>query len=355
MTKPPSYLFLSLLFTAFLFAAAPAHAITEDTTPNSSPETFWQLQQSWDKGDYKIELWNSLAPPDAKDDSDGYLIEQKIIIRQGEAIRDIFVDQKLEFDRLNPLGNDAPEAETSDDDNALPFTNVTGRSADELVIEGWSGGAHCCSTIYVVRLGNSYKRVLELPTFDAGVEFLQLAGDAGYEIRTGDTAFTYWNTSFATSPIPTVIMTYDWGSDTYMFAGWLMRKTGLNADKISQLEEELGADEWVNEPMENTMLIGPTTVTPLPPSALWSIMLEYIYAGRWNVAVDYMKKKWPPATAGKEEFLTSFTCQLRKSRWWRDLAGLNSLPENFRANDCPVEIEATAPTPPADVSESLTP
>ncbi|MBI1273016.1 MAG: hypothetical protein GC131_02890 [Alphaproteobacteria bacterium] len=324
---------------------ASTEAAQDGGAQTQSPEEAlldWQLQKSWDYKDFTVEQWTAPEP----DGSPGLAQSQKIVVRRGGTIRDMIEDQLVSLEWVG-LGEDAnentDEAEQNEapampDNDELPLAAITGGEANELVITAWSGGAHCCNTTYIARLApGGYKRLLTLPTGDAGTEIKRIDGAEAWSVVTADTVFAYWNTSFAGSPMPSVIFAYDAASDSYRFSGAMMKRRGANEARIREREQEIAPEDWVMEPAFNTMLVGPTIVTPLPPVALWDIMLEYIYAGRWPAAIAVLDAKWPEDIAGRAEFLASFTCRLRKSAYWADIAALNDLPPGTGAQACPIE------------------
>jgi len=100
---------------------------------------------------------------------------------------------------------------------ALSGTDLDGSGWPNVVIETYSGGAHCCFVTYVYDLGETLAAV-ELPPPPGGnapIEFADLDSDGVYEILTADDSFAYAYCAFAGSPAVRVILAYDAGGRRY--------------------------------------------------------------------------------------------------------------------------------------------
>jgi hypothetical protein len=89
---------------------------------------------------------------------------------------------------------------------------VTGDTRAELVFSNYSGGAHCCYTtaIYSIEPAPAApKRILNLSTDDCSGELEDLDKDGVAEFRTCDPVFGYAFCSFAFTPFPPVVFSYD--------------------------------------------------------------------------------------------------------------------------------------------------
>jgi len=74
------------------------------------------------------------------------------------------------------------------------------------------------------------------------------------------------------------------------------------------------------------------------PPALWDRMLALIYSGQAPLARDFLERAW----AGKADDRAGFwhdlvQCQLRRSIYWPNVAGLNGWPPDQPAADCPTD------------------
>jgi hypothetical protein len=95
--------------------------------------------------------------------------------------------------------------------DALNGTDVTGEGNPDVVIQTYTGGAHCCFSTIIYDLGPPLSKVLETPQSNCGVTLVQLDPDSAYEILTCDDIFAYVYCCYAGSPIVRVILDYEPG------------------------------------------------------------------------------------------------------------------------------------------------
>jgi hypothetical protein len=242
-------------------------------------------------GAYTVEI--------VRDDSGG---AQTAVIRQGG--RTVWQGTGFRFGY-----GDAPGADP-DSAAARPpaVRDLTGDGVPELVLHDWSGGAHCCFTFYVFTLGPRLAVLDTLPLADSDMaRFEDLDGDGRYELRTNDWAFAYWNTSFAGSPAPEVVL--EPGEDGFRLAERFARKPPLPADTVRARVARV-RDEWTGE-------------RRFPPVLLWATMIEMIYGGNAAQVPGFVDCAWKGDATGKEVFLRYFHDQLMQSPYYAELGALN--------------------------------
>ncbi len=87
-----------------------------------------------------------------------------------------------------------------------PGDDLNGDGGPNLLLEAYSGGAHCCFTYTLLALDEAGVMVLtELFTSHAGASVVDLAGDGRRQLVTADMRYAYEFCSFAESPAPTVV------------------------------------------------------------------------------------------------------------------------------------------------------
>ena len=87
--------------------------------------------------------------------------------------------------------------------------NFFGSKQPVIVMNTWSGGAHCCSTSYFLELGEKFRLIQKIETYDAFIKFLPQGANQPYKLETQDRVFNYFYTSFASSVAPDVILRLD--------------------------------------------------------------------------------------------------------------------------------------------------
>jgi hypothetical protein len=188
-------------------------------------------------------------------------------------------------------------------------TDVTGSGHAEMIVTSWTGGAHCCAAHLIFQLEPQFRLLAEIDDEnDSWAHFEKL--DDGYYYLTHEQVFAYWNTDFADSPMPRVIL---------RFAG-NTAKPGfhLALDKMRQNPPD--AAEWKN-------LVAASQATASDQSSsfgdpgphLWGNMLQLIYSGQANLAWKLLDEAWRKDQQSKVGFIGDFCSQLKTSPYWADL------------------------------------
>ena len=103
--------------------------------------------------------------------------------------------------------------------------DITGERVPDLVISEWSGGANCCLTIHIFEIGPTFKKIGTIDTQfgDSGPHFIpdNSSKTKSLAIQLYDWTFANWNTDFADSPAPKVMLRFT--DDAYQVAPDLMR------------------------------------------------------------------------------------------------------------------------------------
>lgn len=185
-------------------------------------------------------------------------------------------------------------------------SDVTGDGYPDLVMKGWDGGAHCCFTTLVFQLEPTFMPIMRLETFDSDVEFGNLDKDSALELTLLDFTFRYWNTSFAFSPAPKVII--DWDQNVPIVSETLMRTPPPAQEYLDQSANE------IRRRMKSSNELQPE---------LWGTMLDLIYSGNGDLAFEFFESAWPTEWADKADFLKSFTGTLLCSPWAAEVVAMN--------------------------------
>jgi len=201
----------------------------------------------------------------------------------------------------------------------VPGTDINGDGVPEVIVYHYGNGAHCCFTYTIFSLGKNLKIVDVLHGEHSYFDFKDLDGDGQYEAIGRDWIFAYWNTSFAGSPAPSVILR--WKNGKYRLAEDLMKKPPPEKKEILKLAAELKKYVEVDQ---NPQL-------PWIPE-WWAVMIKLIYTGNGKLAWEFCDLSWPvPEEKSsrkkylkeKKMFLAEFKQQLRKSNYWADLKKMN--------------------------------
>jgi len=188
--------------------------------------------------------------------------------------------------------------------------DITGNGIPELFVEGYSGGAHCCSHSYIVELSDPIKVLFDLDTGDNGIEFKDLNHDGIMELSTNEDVFAYWHTSFAASPMPEVVLSLQNGK--YKADPKYMRKPAPTDAEIKKMADSV--ESWSGAQ---------------GPDVAWKYAINLIYSGNVASAKKYVDLAWQSGDAGdfgaKAEFWKELDDQIKTSPYYKDLSSFFNL------------------------------
>lgn len=242
---------------------------------------------------YKIEL---VDVPDT-DDSPG---DSFVIVKKAGVMKNL-----LHSDFSSPImgysfaGSVEKNAPASEKRAAALINNTPDKTGDgnpDVMLEYYSGGAHCCTTYYFIELPKSGPvAIREVDTGNAGMMPIGKAASGGLRFETADNAWAYWNMSFAGSPMPSVILEFKDGVAKPNFA--LMKKPAPSMavlkKKAAAARKKISNDPYTEPSMDFE-------------DAFWSEMIDLAFTGHEDLAWQYFDMVWPKAKPGKEKFLADF-------------------------------------------------
>jgi hypothetical protein len=183
--------------------------------------------------------------------------------------------------------------------------NADGRM--DFAFGSWSGGAHCCRTLYVMTLDPEPELLVRLELSDSQLYPLEdLDADGRYDLEIKDSTFTYWKASFAGSPMPRVVLSL--GKEGFEVNLRMMRRTAAEVEQIMD-----GADSVRRLPGDGT---------GTPDSRYWANILELVYGGHPEWAAVLAKEAWPYGEEALLKFLEDFKTEYKRSPWYSDLQAL---------------------------------
>jgi hypothetical protein len=166
--------------------------------------------------------------------------------------------------------------------------DVNGDGSPDLVLEGYSGGAHCCWTYYIVSLGDQPGLLTKFEN-ERGAGFVVNKNTGRMEIHALDGTFDYFDEfAHASSPFPDVYLRLEGRKLLDISQEHL-----VDYDKsITKLKAEISAkDLAVFLQAENRdEKIGWENVS----ANVVKIVQAYLYSGRKAQAHATLRKMWPP-------------------------------------------------------------
>lgn len=158
-------------------------------------------------------------PPATAPEADYFLQEERLI--NGYAIR-LWrnPNDQLGFDTIlliEAAGQPTLRVDMVSAINDLTGSDLNADGYPDVVVETYSGGAHCCFGTQVFSLRpTTAALILQKPESNAGGTFEDLNADGVFEFITYDDSFAYQYCPYAAGVVVKVIMAYDPGQDRYV-------------------------------------------------------------------------------------------------------------------------------------------
>jgi len=231
-------------------------------------------------------------------------------------------------------------------------TDLDGDGVPDLLILDYSGGAHCCSTVKHIVCSDPPVLTAQISGWHSKPSYRDLDGDGRYEMIIGDASYAYWNACYAASPKPQVFFRIRHGH--YEIAGDLMRNNAPSAVSIeidvAELQHQLSRyNSFVIRRNSQTNDNAEVKLTPEEqtdddffigqawredgvciPAPVWDLLLDLIYSGQIDAAVNALDSMWPPGKAHKAEFANDLLTMIRGSwygshlPWFKELESIFS-------------------------------
>jgi hypothetical protein len=184
--------------------------------------------------------------------------------------------------------------------------DVSGDGVPDVVVTGWSGGAHCCFTTWVYSVGPDLKLLAEIEAGHSEPRFLNADEDSALEVQVVDWTFAYFPGSFGGSPAPKVIL--DWRGDS------LVVSPSLTAQPRPAREELLDRARAVRE--------SPRWQEPAqyPYSDIFPPAVDLMYAGHEDLGWLYLRESWGASEEERLRLEQVLRELLDSSMYYRELA-----------------------------------
>jgi hypothetical protein len=171
----------------------------------------------------------------------------------------------------------------------LADKDVNGDGIPDIVFEGYSGGAHCCWTYYVVSLGETPGLIRKFKN-EVAARFFSNPVTGQIEIATGDGAFDSFALSHAESPFPEVHLRLEGKSLVDISNTHVLEynreireaKMQLDPKAISQFRSVTAPDDLIEGDLNRQTV-----------SIVLQIVFAYLYSGRKALAHQAVREMWP--------------------------------------------------------------
>jgi hypothetical protein len=234
-------------------------AFTPIASQGVMPNPVYSLQTELPFGDYVLRLW--------KDTATDSPIYDNIIVIAAEGEAPIQIENVSNLDQATGM-------------------DINGDGLPEVVIETFSGGAHCCFTniIYTME-GTSMREILHSVESNCGGKLTDLNGDGVMEYDTCDDSFAYAYCPYVASPRVEVVYAYDATSGVYKPATPAF--ANLFTDQIAQDTQR--AEQ--GKPGDDGEFDNSNKCSVLP------VVLDYLYSGQTDKAWSEFNRLYTAADA----------------------------------------------------------
>lgn len=191
-----------------------------------------------------------------------------------------------------------------------PITeDVTNDGVVDLVITGYSGGAHCCTTFTLISLGDQPALLATIDAPNGGV--FERDPDTGEILYVSqDATFNYWKTSYASSASPRLVLR--WQDGRFRVSGRHMQAPPPDAEALQAITVAARSAEYREKGAAPAELFGP--------------VIEMIYQGNPDPAWALLKNAWDPAWGDHDVFRDELRAQLAKSSYWPEVRAIADVP-----------------------------
>jgi hypothetical protein len=193
-------------------------------------------------------------------------------------------------------------------------TDITGRGRPDMIVSFWSGGAHCCSFLYIFELEPKFRLIQTLNMLETDQPyFAELDEDRHYYLIAEDWTFADWTGRLVSAPrAPIVLKPVD--SENGIEFHLALDKMRQSAPEDSELDGDL---QTIKKCLEEKCDVDAVD------DPLWGDVMRLIYSGRSDLAWAFLDKAGPEV----EQSLVFFCSLLKASPYWPDLApGIQNLP-----------------------------
>jgi hypothetical protein len=193
----------------------------------------------------------------------------------------------------------------------LPFL---GGNTKQLIVEQFSGGAHCCWSYWILNLLPDLEVIYESQQYPVGYGLLpvELDEDGVFEFTQGILTFDYFDRlCHALSPIPTVVFKYVEDENRYLpashlFPDYLLNRIEKDIQKVKELNEKVDFTTYDDSGGQYL-------------SAVLQVVLCYIYAGKESEGWLFYDNKYQ--LPDKEEMKSKIRKKLKSCLVYQHIYG----------------------------------
>jgi hypothetical protein len=222
----------------------------------------------------------------------------------------VYYDSKSEFD----IHEDVPIG-----------TDLTRSGGSNLVIQQFTGGAHCCLIALIFELGRELVLIDTINGLDGPVDFVREDSSGRWLVRMEDWTFRYFFATFSASTACDLTLAWQRGR----FRPIDLRRSPKPRDELNRLATTIRNSRlWRGRGVHDD---------PMEPydTRLTSEMVNLAYTGNLSQALKLLHLAWPLGLVERRGFERNFLSSLHNSASWPDIHAITRMPppHGFRPND----------------------
>lgn len=206
-----------------------------------------------------------------------------------------------------------------------PLEDITGDGIPDLVIDEYSGGAHCCYSTTLLELGDTVHSI-SLGGGDWMAKFEDLDNKPGKEAVVIEGAFKYRWSDYASSPGTQVILRYD--NDSYIMAPDLMKKPPFTEQQINKVISSIKNSNYTNFRYATSLSKADNSSARVLSNYFTNMLgevLDMIYSGNYPQALRIIDATWPGTADEKEAFIKDFKETIHKQPYGKEVLEMNNI------------------------------
>lgn len=192
----------------------------------------------------------------------------------------------------------------------------TGDRIPDVIVDYYSGGAHCCASTYFINLGETVELVDSIDTGHDGLVAIGKNPKGGLIFFVNDTSYAYWQIGFAGSAFPPVVLDFNSGKLRPNFERMKKPPPSLATLRIKarSVKFQLSPEPYLGEDKEGSVLYKENASYQ---TGFWEEILDLIYSDNEELAWQYLDLLWPAEKRGKEIFIKDLKHKLGESGYWQ--------------------------------------
>ncbi len=215
--------------------------------------------------------------------------------------------------------------------NENPIIDITGNGISNLVIESYSGGAHCCYDVTVLEFGKQFHTIAKLEGGHVPIEFEEIDKIPGLEVIIYDNYAYQW-TYFASSAFGKVVLRYQDGS--YVIAYDLMQSPPLSKSQLKAVITKIKSDDYsnfryvanfLNPEKSNKFSDKNISASTNYFANVISKVIDLIYSKNYPQAMKIIDETWPGSTKEKMDFKRDLINEIKNRHYGKEVMRMNDL------------------------------